>query len=159
MIIDFHTHVFPEKIAQSTINALASKSGNKPNTDGTVEGMIKALERANADIAVALPVLTKATQFDSVTRFAIEINNKYANCDRKIISFGGMHPDCENIDEKLKYLSENGIKSIDLMPYHGLTGSKYAAVDREYNPSFNENKPLNYGKEIFEKYGITANIL
>jgi len=65
----------------------------------------------------------------------------------------------ENLQNIAELLSENGIKSIDLMPYHELTGSKYAAVDREYNPSFNENKPLNYGKEIFEKYGITANIL
>ena len=109
MLIDFHTHIFPDKIASSTINALASNSGTKPNTDGTVDGMIKALDRANCDIAIALPVLTKATQFDSVIKFAIEVNNKFANSKRKIISFGGMHPDCENVDEKLAFLKENGI--------------------------------------------------
>ena len=58
MLIDFHTHIFPEKIAQSTINALASKSGTIPYTDGTVDGMLKALDRASADIAITLPVLT-----------------------------------------------------------------------------------------------------
>jgi len=65
----------------------------------------------------------------------------------------------ENLQNIAELLSENGIKSIDLMPYHELTGSKYAAVNREYNPTFKETKALNYGKEIFEKYGITANIL
>lgn len=65
----------------------------------------------------------------------------------------------ENLQNIAELLSENGIKSIDLMPYHELTGSKYAAVGREYNPTFNENRPLNYGKEIFKKYGITANVL
>lgn len=116
MIIDFHTHVFPDKIANSTINALASNSGSTPYTDGTVEGMIKALERANADVAVALPVLTKATQFDSVARFAIEVNERFKNSKRKIISFGGMHPDCDNVDEKLSYLKENGILGIKIHP-------------------------------------------
>ncbi len=116
MIIDFHTHVFPDKIAQSTINALANSSSTIPHTDGTVNGMICALERANADIAVALPVLTKASQFDSVTRFVIEINKEYADKDKKIISFGGMHPDCEDVDGKLAYLKNVGIQGIKIHP-------------------------------------------
>jgi predicted TIM-barrel fold metal-dependent hydrolase len=116
MIIDFHTHVFPDKIASSTISALSNNSGTKPNTDGTVDGMIKALERANADIAIALPVLTKASQFDSVTKFAIEVNGRFLGASRKIISFGGMHPDCENVDEKIKYLKESGILGIKIHP-------------------------------------------
>ena len=121
MIIDFHTHVFPDKIAGKTIDALASKSNNKPNTDGTVDGMIKALERANADIAVALPVLTKPTQFDSVTAFAISINERFKNEERKVISFGGMHPDCDKVEEKLTYLKENGIKGIKIHPDYQCT--------------------------------------
>ena len=117
MIIDFHTHVFPEKIALSTINSLSSKSGTKPNTDGTVNGMVLALERANADIAVALPVLTKATQFDSVTKFAIQVNEQFKNATtKKIISFGGMHPDCEDVDAKMKLLKESGILGIKIHP-------------------------------------------
>ncbi len=116
MIIDFHTHVFPDKIAQKTIEALANNSNNTPYTDGTVEGMVKALERANADIAIALPVLTKASQFESVANFAIEINKRYKNSARKIISFGGMHPDCDDVFGKLKFLKENGIKGIKIHP-------------------------------------------
>lgn len=116
MIIDFHTHVFPDKIAQSTISALANNSGTKPNTDGTVEGMLNALERANADIAIALPVLTKPSQFDSVLKFAIQINDYYKNCNRKIISFAGMHPDCEDVEQKFRLLKENGILGIKIHP-------------------------------------------
>ena len=80
MLIDFHTHVFPEKIARQTIDFLASKSQNKPFTDGTVEGMLGALNRADADIAVALPVLTKPTQFDSVIKFACLVNENFSWC-------------------------------------------------------------------------------
>ena len=120
MIIDFHTHVFPDKIAGSTISALAGNSGTRPNTDGTVKGMIEALNRAKADIAVTLPVMTKATQFDSISKFAIAINEQYKNAEKRLISFGGMHPDCENVDEKLAYLKENGILGIKIHPdYQG----------------------------------------
>ena len=117
MIIDFHTHIFPDKIAQSTIGALSGNSGNKAHTDGTMQGMIDALNRANADIAVTLPVLTKPSQFDSVTRFAISVNEIYKDSKApKLISFGGMHPDCENIDEKMAYLKSQGIKGIKIHP-------------------------------------------
>ena len=116
MIIDFHTHVFPDKIAKSTIDALVSNSNNKPYTDGTVQGLIDAMSRANADICITLPVLTKATQFDSVTRFAISVNEQFKCADKKLISFGGMHPDCEGVDEKLAYLKENGILGIKIHP-------------------------------------------
>jgi hypothetical protein len=101
MIIDFHTHVFPEKIAKSTIDALASKSQNKPHTDGTVEGMLNALEDADAQIAVTLPVLTKPTQFDSVVKFASYVNENYSRGKRKLISFAGMHPACDDIAGKM----------------------------------------------------------
>ena len=116
MLIDFHTHIFPEKIAQSTINALASKSGSTPYTDGTANGMLDAMSRANADICVTLPVLTKATQFDSVTKFAISINELFKSQNIKLISFGGMHPECEDIDEKMRYLKEKGFKGVKIHP-------------------------------------------
>lgn len=120
MIIDFHTHCFPEKIAKSTIEALEKKSDGKAYTDGTVEGLLKALERANADVAVALPVLTKPTQFDSVANFAIAINEKFREKERKIISFAGMHPLCEDIKGKMKFLKDNGFKGVKIHPdYQG----------------------------------------
>lgn len=116
MVIDFHTHVFPDKIAKSTIDALHSNSGNIPYTDGSVQGMLDAMERANCDVCVTLPVLTKYTQFESVTKFACQINEKFSNCERKLISFGGMHPQCENIYEKMVELKKLGIKGVKIHP-------------------------------------------
>lgn len=116
MIIDFHTHVFPDKIAQSTINALQSNSGSTPYTDGTVSGMIEAMHRANADVCVTLPVLTKPTQFDSVLKFATIINQTYINSPKKLISFAGMHPQCEDVDAKMAQIKSLGIKGVKIHP-------------------------------------------
>ena len=38
MIIDFHTHIFPENIAARTIAKLSSGSGSNAYTDGTFGG-------------------------------------------------------------------------------------------------------------------------
>ncbi len=116
MVIDFHTHCFPEKIAGATISALASNSGSTPYTDGTADGLIKNLAAAGADIAINLPVLTKPTQFDTVARYAISLNEKYSASYSKIISFAGIHPACEDIYGKLKFLKENGIKGVKIHP-------------------------------------------
>ena len=116
MLVDFHTHIFPDKIAKMTIDALASKSNNIPSTDGTVDGLILALQDAGVDIAIALPVLTKPTQFDSVTKFVTLVNERFCNEDRRIISFGGIHPQCEDIDGKMAYLKSLGVKGVKIHP-------------------------------------------
>lgn len=115
MIIDFHTHVFPDKIAGATVAALQASSGTPARSDGTVAGLTSALREAGADIAVNLPVLTKPSQFDSIARFAGEIN-RAEYTDTRIISFGGMHPDCEDVEEKLSYLKEQGFLGIKIHP-------------------------------------------
>ena len=116
MIIDFHTHVFPDKIASKTIETLASNSNSSPSTDGTVDGLLNAMERSNTDICVTLPVLTKPTQFESVTAFAISLNERFAGQKCRLISFGGIHPDCDDVKGKMRYLKDNGIKGVKIHP-------------------------------------------
>ena len=116
MIIDFHTHIFPDKIADKTISLLSEKGGIPPFSDGTVDGLVKKMEEANVDISITLPVLTKPTQFDSVNKFAIEINRAFSNTRRRLISFGGIHPACDNIKEKMLYLKNNGFLGVKLHP-------------------------------------------
>lgn len=116
MIIDFHTHIFPDKIAHSTISALSDRSGNKPCTDGTVSGLQDAMSISGTDICVALPVLTKPTQFETVTNFALSVNKRFENESKRIISFAGIHPACDDIDGKMKYLKSVGFKGVKIHP-------------------------------------------
>ena len=68
MIIDFHAHFFPDKIAERTLELLSQKGGIKPFANGTAQGLIDAMERAGVDAAVNLPVLTNPRQFDAIRR-------------------------------------------------------------------------------------------
>ena len=134
MLIDCHTHIFPDRIAEATIAHL-SKVGNMPaNTDGTAEGLRHSLTEAGIAYAVVLPIVTKPSQFESINRFAAEIN---AQNDR-LISFGGIHPDNDDIEQKLDTVVGLGLKGIKLHPdYQGvfIDDARYcrilqAAIDR-----------------------------
>ena len=69
MRIDFHTHIFPDKIARRTIDLLAEKASISPFSDGTADGLLAEMARAGTDISVTLPVLTNPAQFESVNRY------------------------------------------------------------------------------------------
>ena len=77
MIIDFHTHIFPDKIASRSIKHLENASGITAATDGTLNGLLSSMDKNEVDLSVIMPVVTKPTQFESVNTFAAEINIKY----------------------------------------------------------------------------------
>ena len=115
MIIDFHTHVFPDRIAASTVSALEAASGNRPYSDGTADGLLAALDAAGASVAVNLPVLTKPTQFESILGFARDLNGREYGGTR-IVSFAGIHPADPNPEEHLSMVKAAGIKGIKIHP-------------------------------------------
>ncbi|MDR3120093.1 MAG: amidohydrolase family protein [Clostridiales bacterium] len=75
MVIDFHTHVFPEKIAPRALETLSGRSGGlRPVFDGTPDGLIRYLRRNRVDRAVVLNIATNPKQQAAVNDFAIAIN-------------------------------------------------------------------------------------
>lgn len=49
MLIDFHTHAFPDAVAGRALAHLSQAGGAlRPRTDGTVAGLTQALEQADA---------------------------------------------------------------------------------------------------------------
>ena len=118
MIIDFHTHIFPDKIATRTIEALEAKAGLKASTDGTLKGLLASMEAAGVDMSVILPVVTKPSQFETVNTFAASVNEQYKG---KLLSFGGIHPDTEDYKKELDRIKELGLKGIKIHPdYQGV---------------------------------------
>lgn len=118
MIIDFHTHIFPDKIAQRSIQSLSEVSGVKAATDGTLNGLLASMDKSGVNLSVILPVVTKPSQFESVNTFAAKVNAQYAG---RLLSFGGIHPDSENYKAELDRIKELGLPGIKLHPdYQGV---------------------------------------
>lgn len=116
MIIDFHTHTFPEEIAMKTIPALA-KAGNIINyTNGTKEDLRNSMNKSGINYSVLLPIATKPTQTEKINILAAKTNETTTNTG--LISFGSVHPENENYKDLLKSACDNGIKGIKLHPYY-----------------------------------------
>lgn len=111
MIIDFHTHAFPDKIAQNTINFLADKARLTPYCNGTVDCLKNSMKEAGVDYSVVLPIATRSGQEQSIIKFATEINGKDG-----IVSFGSVHPQTPNYKEILDEIKSSGLKGIKLHP-------------------------------------------
>ena len=96
MIIDFIILLFPDKIAGRTLDYLSGIFGASPFADGTYAGLCNSMKEGAVDISIALPAVTKVSQVTSINRFAS------AYTEEPVISFGGIHPECENYKEILK---------------------------------------------------------
>ncbi len=119
MIIDFHTHIFPDKIAARTLKTLSGKSKTLPYTDGTAEGLAASMLRAGVDYSINMPVMTTVDQVEKVNTSMIENRESYLK--QGIITFGGMHPDYPDYQKELRRLKENGIAGIKIHPAYQST--------------------------------------
>lgn len=116
MIIDFHTHCFPDKIAEKALPVLKQRSGiTHPFHDGTVSGLLELAKNSGIDYSVVLNIATNPHQQSKVNDFAISLNETDG-----IIPFGSVHPDSDNALNELERLKANGIKGVKLHPdYQG----------------------------------------
>ena len=116
MIVDFHTHIFPDKIAASTIETLSNKSHSTPFTDGTLNGLMNSMKNFGVDVSIILPVATKPAQVIKINDNAAQINEKFYS--QGIISFAAIHPDFETFRAELSRVKNLGFKGIKIHPVY-----------------------------------------
>lgn len=118
MVIDFHTHCFPDKIAEKAIQKLAYASGGlEPHTDGTVDGLRRSMKAGGVDLSVVLSIATNAHQQQSVNDFAAAIQN-----GQDIVAFGSVYPHSEDALDELERIKALGLKGVKLHPdYQGFS--------------------------------------
>lgn len=114
MIIDIHTHTYPEKIAKKAVELLVGRSGAKAHTDGTLAGLKASTANAGIDISVVLPVVTAPKQTEHINQVAAAVSAEFDG--RGVFSFGGIHPENDNYKEILNFVSREGLKGIKLHP-------------------------------------------
>lgn len=112
MLIDFHTHAFPNTISSKAIKKLSYQSGGlSAQTDGTVDSLKEQMLKDGVDISVVLSIATNPGQQENVNNFANEINN-----EKNIYAFGSVHPDAENVFEELERIKTMGLKGVKFHP-------------------------------------------
>lgn len=116
MIIDVHTHIFPDKIAAAVIDKLSRVSRTPAFTDGTLDGLLKSMDAAQIDLSIVLPVATNTSQVEKINSSAAALNERFA--DAGIFSLGCIHPDYTNYREELDRVKNRGLKGIKIHPVY-----------------------------------------
>ena len=119
MIIDIHTHTFPDAIAARAVDKLKHNSHTEPVLDGTALSLSASAKAAGVDLAVIQPVATSPAQVREINDGAIETNR--SSSVTRLASFGCMHPAFEAPEQECARLAEAGVKGIKLHPVYQLT--------------------------------------
>ena len=122
MLIDFHVHVFPDKLAKKTFAVLRKNMcdvygiNQEMSYGGTLAELKEAMAEKNVDVSVIMPIATKVTQYGTINAYAEEITD-----GTSIISFASLHPYQDNVEEALRDIVSRGFKGIKLHPdYQGV---------------------------------------
>ena len=112
MIIDFHTHCFPDALAAKALPILAKAANIPPSLDGTLAELETSMTASGIDRAVMLQIAVKTTQNKTVNNWAIERLTQ----NPRIIPFGSVHPLSADWSEELERLAATGVKGVKFHP-------------------------------------------
>lgn len=122
MLIDVHTHTFPDAIAERALKKLVEKTGRviAPSGDGTVRGLLDHMRRDGVDYAVVCPVATKPDQFGGILAEALKMRDGATGEEARLhlIPFASVHPADEARAAHLAEVARSGIKGVKLHPYY-----------------------------------------
>lgn len=119
MILDIHTHTFPDQLAHTTIPKLEQMSHTRSYVDGTNSALMDSMAAAGIDYSVVLPVATSPKQVLTVNDCSARIRERTS--ETGIFSFGCMHPDFPDYRTELSRVAQLGLKGIKLHPiYQGV---------------------------------------
>lgn len=113
MVIDFHTHIFPDGLAQRAIASLEATAGMKTVFDGTAKGLLTLMDAHGIQSSVVLNTVTNEKQVGNVNGFALETLEKHGD---RLIPFCSLHPRTPEPYSTLLHLSQLGTKGVKLHP-------------------------------------------
>jgi hypothetical protein len=114
--IDFHVHAFPDALAIRATTQLADHGGVTPAYDGTVAGLVAAMDRAGVDVSVIQPVATKPSQVVTINDWAATMRAPGSPWADRIVAFGAMHPDFDDPAAEIARMRELGLHGIKMHP-------------------------------------------
>ena len=133
MIIDFHTHIFPDKIAEHAMRVLSNDTGVPYDAPATAESLLWTMDMCGIDRAVVLNIATKESQHASVLKFAKEVDSE------RLISFSSVMPESVSALEYVWYVSDEGLKGLKFHP----ALQRFYPDDEKYFPVYDLARALN----------------
>jgi predicted TIM-barrel fold metal-dependent hydrolase len=108
--IDFHTHVYPDRVALQTVSAVRERAGVDAYTDGTLEGLKRSMAAAGIDLSIVAAVATKPKQVASIQQWLKAIRQP------GIEALAAMHPADPLSPGQIKTLKQEGFRGFKFHP-------------------------------------------
>ncbi len=126
MIIDFHTHAFPDAVAEKAIPSLEKTGDIKAHTTGTTESLLASMDRAGIERSVICSIATKPEQFAAILEWSLQIRSE------RLIPLPSIHPDDRHCAERVFTVLAKGFKGIKMHPYY----QDYSLCEERLNPFY-----------------------
>jgi len=113
VIIDSHTHIFPDRVAGMALYKVISNMNGrlKAFTAGTMEGLLAAMVDAGIDISVVLPVATSPGQGSGILQWIRKIPPS-----PRLIFFGSVHPEDPDYRDQIREMADFGLQGLKFHP-------------------------------------------
>ena len=112
-IIDIHTHIYPDAIAQKATDSVIEFYGiGGAHMNGTADMLLRQHEKAGIDKSVILPVAIRHDRAPGINDFIKEQTERHDH----FIGFGTVHAAMEGIGEETERIFNMGLKGIKMHP-------------------------------------------
>ena len=113
MVTDFHTHAFPDKVADRATQALTTDCPDATaHHDGHLTSLIHSMDAAGIDRSVVCSIATKPSQFEPILNWSLEIASP------RIVPLASVHPDDPDRLARLDRIKDAGLPGVKLHPYY-----------------------------------------
>lgn len=112
MVIDFHAHIYPVKIAEKATKAIGDFYNAPMAWNGSTEELISSGDKIGVEKYIVHSTATKAAQVSSINDFIVGEIQK----EPKFIGFGTVHPDFLDFEPEMLRIKKLGLKGIKLHP-------------------------------------------
>ncbi|MFN3395515.1 MAG: amidohydrolase family protein [Thermodesulfovibrionales bacterium] len=111
-IIDFHTHAFPDGIAERAISTLEKEGKIKARLDGRISSLLASMDNYGIKKSIVCSIATKPSQFEAILSWSKSIRSE------RIVPFPSFHPEDSNFKERISAIREEGFLGIKFHPYY-----------------------------------------
>ncbi len=110
MIIDAHTHIFPDSQAAAAVEQTARLFRIRTYGNGTAADLLRQMDRSCIDYAVIHMVAPVPSAVRTINSWLIQLS------EPRFIKFATLHPQDPHIDEEIKRIVDSGISGVKFQP-------------------------------------------
>jgi len=112
-IIDFHTHAFPDALAERAMRQLMSEAeGVTAYLDGRLSSLLRSMDANSIETSVLCCIATQPKQFEPIFAWCQEI------ASAQIVPFPSVHPADPQAVERIGQIARAGFKGVKMHPYY-----------------------------------------